>query len=197
MCMSRVEKWFVNSARRRRSRRAQARRLLSHTQVKAADAYLEVGCGNGAVTASAAADFGLKVTGVDVDVAQVELAQNAFGSTSARFVVADAAHLPFGDASFDIVLSFMVTHHIRQLSLALQEIRRVLKPGGYFVYADVSLPSIVASISGIAGHGYHLPRSSVMRGALERCGFVEVHASRHATQFYGPFEAVYVRGRRS
>jgi ubiquinone/menaquinone biosynthesis C-methylase UbiE len=194
MCMSRVEKWMVNSERRQRSRQEQARRLFAHIpMLEARAAYLEVGCGAGAVAACVASELGLSATGIDIDTGQIASARDAFGAGSARFVAADAARLPFADESFDIVLSFMATHHIEELDRALGEIRRVLKPGGHFVYADVFLPRVIAVIAGVLGHAYHLPRPDVMRGVLERDGFTEVHASRDAKQFFGPYEAVYAR----
>ena len=49
--------------------------------------------------------------------------------------VADAEHLPFADASFDLVLGHAVLHHIPDVDRALQEVLRVLRPGGRFVFA--------------------------------------------------------------
>lgn len=45
-------------------------------------------------------------------------------------VFADAARLPFGDASIDMVVSFEVIEHVRYPEAALAEIARTLKPGG-------------------------------------------------------------------
>jgi SAM-dependent methyltransferase len=47
-----------------------------------------------------------------------------------RFEVADLYALPFPDASFDVAFSHAVLLHLRQPASALQEIKRVLKPGG-------------------------------------------------------------------
>jgi ubiquinone/menaquinone biosynthesis C-methylase UbiE len=48
---------------------------------------------------------------------------------------ADAEHLPFADASFDLVLGHAVLHHIPDLPRAFAEFRRVLAPGGTVVFA--------------------------------------------------------------
>jgi len=195
MKMSPIEKFLVNSERRQRSRVAQAKRLFAHVPLLGAREYLEIGCGAGAVARSVATDFALSVTGVDIDPGQVDLAiRRAEGLANIRFLEADAARLPFENRRFDIVLSFMATHHIADVSAALGQIRRVLKPGGHFVYSDIFLPGIVAGMGAVFGHGYHLPRSGALRAALEHHGFAQVFASRRQPQFYGHFEAVYLLG---
>jgi ubiquinone/menaquinone biosynthesis C-methylase UbiE len=47
----------------------------------------------------------------------------------------DAAELPFGDESFDLVLGHAVLHHLPDLQRAFEEFRRVLKPGGTLFFA--------------------------------------------------------------
>lgn len=53
-----------------------------------------------------------------------------------RFVIADGAHLPFSDGSFDAVASMNALHHIRDLDAVLDEMLRVVKAGGKIVLAD-------------------------------------------------------------
>jgi SAM-dependent methyltransferase len=48
---------------------------------------------------------------------------------------ADAESLPFAERSFDLVLGHAVLHHLPDLERAFSEFRRVLKPGGYIVFA--------------------------------------------------------------
>jgi ubiquinone/menaquinone biosynthesis C-methylase UbiE len=193
MKMSPIEKFFVNSERRQRSRVAQAKRLLAHVPLLDAREYLEIGCGAGAVARTVAADFALNATGVDVDPGQVALAiRQAAGLPNVHFLAADAANLPFEDRRFDVVLSFMATHHIEDVSAALGQVRRVLKPGGHFVYSDIFLPGIIAAMGSVFSHGYHLPRPVELRSELKHHGFAPVFASRRERQFYGHFEAVYL-----
>jgi SAM-dependent methyltransferase len=52
-----------------------------------------------------------------------------------RTARADAESLPFADASFDLVLGHAVLHHLPDLQRAFGEFHRVLKPGGYVVFA--------------------------------------------------------------
>ncbi|MHB8340482.1 MAG: class I SAM-dependent methyltransferase, partial [Mycobacteriales bacterium] len=49
--------------------------------------------------------------------------------------VADAESIPYPDGSFDLVVGHAVLHHIPDVSLALREVLRVLRPGGRFVFA--------------------------------------------------------------
>ncbi len=49
--------------------------------------------------------------------------------------VADAERLPYGDATFDVVVGHAVLHHIPDLDAAFREVLRVLRPGGRFVFA--------------------------------------------------------------
>jgi SAM-dependent methyltransferase len=50
-------------------------------------------------------------------------------------VPCDAEHLPFGDASFDLVFGHAVLHHLPNLDQAFREFQRVLKPGGAVAFA--------------------------------------------------------------
>ncbi|UVS81295.1 class I SAM-dependent methyltransferase [Actinokineospora sp. UTMC 2448] len=49
--------------------------------------------------------------------------------------VADAEGIPYPDESFDLVIGHAVLHHIPDVPAAMREVRRVLKPGGRFVFA--------------------------------------------------------------
>jgi SAM-dependent methyltransferase len=92
---------------------------------------LEIGCGlgtDGAQFAEAGADY----TGVDLTEAAVELACKRFElfNLAGKFQTADAENLDFADESFDLVYSHGVLHHTPDTGKAVQEIHRVLRPGG-------------------------------------------------------------------
>jgi SAM-dependent methyltransferase len=92
---------------------------------------LEIGCGlgtDGAQFALAGAEY----TGVDLTNAAVDLARRRFElfELPGRFQVADAEALDFADESFDVVYSHGVLHHTPETALAVEEVRRVLRPGG-------------------------------------------------------------------
>src|SRR5262245_19009493 len=146
MRMTRIEKRFVNEIGHSGGVAEEAvRRLRRHVPVQPSWSCLDVGCGNGAAALLVADTFGMHVFGVDVDPEQIALARSASsGRTDVLFMTADATSLPFDDERFDIVASSKTTHHVPQWSSVIAEMRRVLKPPGYLVYADLMIPSWLA-----------------------------------------------------
>lgn len=102
---------------------------------------LDVGCGPGWLDIVLARRPEVReVTGIDLADNMIHLAREnteRLGVNNARFVLADAAELPFEDDSFDLVISTLSLHHWRQPVLALREIRRVLAPGGSMLIFDL------------------------------------------------------------
>jgi SAM-dependent methyltransferase len=95
---------------------------------------LEAGCGPGALT-SWLADNGATVTAVDVSQEMARLASERLGDR-ARVLLADLAEpLPFGDASFDLVVASLVLHYLADWSAPLAEFRRVLAPDGAVTFS--------------------------------------------------------------
>jgi ubiquinone/menaquinone biosynthesis C-methylase UbiE len=169
--MTRIEKRFVNEIGHSRRVAEEAVRRLRHVPVDRGWSYLDVGCGNGAAALLVADTFGVRVVGVDVDPQQIALARTAAGDrTDVLFMTADATCLPFEDGRFDIAATNKATHHVPRWSSALDEMRRVLKPNGYLVYADLKAPSWLAWVlKPLAGH------AGVFTGAdLDRC-FAPLH----------------------
>jgi ubiquinone/menaquinone biosynthesis C-methylase UbiE len=104
---------------------------------------LEVGGGMGTDLAQFA-KHGATVTDVDLSSGHLALAQENFRlrGLEGRFVHHDAETLPFPDASFDVVFSNGVVHHTPNTQMMVDEIYRVLRPGGkaiIMVYAENSL----------------------------------------------------------
>ena len=97
---------------------------------------LEIGCGTGCDLLQFAR-HGAHATGVDITPKHLELARTRVGHL-ATVLRADGRNLPFPDASFDYVYSHGVVHHSDEPRRIVQEIFRVLRPGGGFnvhVYA--------------------------------------------------------------
>lgn len=92
---------------------------------------LEVGCGCGS-EAERFARAGAHYTAVDLTNAAVNLTQRRFQleKLEGRFVQADAEDLPFANGLFDLVYSHGVLHHTPDTARSVQEVHRVLAPGG-------------------------------------------------------------------
>lgn len=100
------------------------------------DNILEIGCGTGCDLLQFA-KHGARAVGIDITPEHLRLARTRVGSLAA-IGQAEATSLPFADSSFDYVYSHGVLHHIDRPRLAVDEIFRVLRPGGRFnihVYA--------------------------------------------------------------
>lgn len=91
---------------------------------------LDYGCGAGYGSA-AIAEYAASVDAVDVAADAIAYARARHVRENLRFDTIDAAaRLPYADASFDVVLSFQVFEHVAAPAPYLDEIRRVLVPGG-------------------------------------------------------------------
>jgi ubiquinone/menaquinone biosynthesis C-methylase UbiE len=124
--------------------------LLDAAHLTSDSRALEVGCGPGHITAMMAAT-GASVTGVDLVPAMIETARTLHPDIA--FVEANAEQLPFADDAFDVVLANFVIHHFARPDVVFTEIRRVLTPGGRFVFAGPIEPyEFMAFIEGLTAH---------------------------------------------
>jgi len=87
---------------------------------------LEVGCGTGLVL-QRIRGFASSAVGIDLSPGMLQLAR----SRGLEVTEGSALSLPFPDASFDVTCSFKVLAHIPEIEVALAEMARVTRPGGY------------------------------------------------------------------
>jgi SAM-dependent methyltransferase len=105
---------------------------LAAEDLAGAQRVLDIGCGEGQIARLAVRGGATSVVGVDPTWAQVaEGRRRGGGPVYAR---AEAARLPFADASFDAVVACLVFEHIEAVDDALAEVGRVLQPGGRFLF---------------------------------------------------------------
>ena len=152
--------------------------LARSLNLKGDETVLDLGCGIGGPARYLAANFGCKVTGVDLSPGFIEaaiyLTARCGLSDRVMFQVGDAMRLPFEDAAFDVVFLQHVAMNIEDRDALYVEIRRILVPGGRFATYDLVLrdgdvvfpapwaPDALTSF---------LFTESATRAALERAGF--------------------------
>jgi ubiquinone/menaquinone biosynthesis C-methylase UbiE len=78
-----------------------------------------------------------QMTGVDFSAKAVQFCQRSHQLAGLSFVAGDAEALPFADESFDAVLNVESSHCYGSMPRFLTQVRRVLRPGGHFLFADL------------------------------------------------------------
>jgi ubiquinone/menaquinone biosynthesis C-methylase UbiE len=98
---------------------------------------LEVSCGHGGGASYLVRTLGpASYTGVDLNPAGIAFCRKWHNLPGLDFVQGDAADLPFADQSFDAVINVEASHGYPRFRRFLDEVARVLRPGGHFLYAD-------------------------------------------------------------
>ncbi len=131
---------------------------------------VDIGCGPGQILKKLSERLPeWKFYGVDRSLAMVRLATESGGlgdgtpatgnaasaKANVQFAAGDANSLPFGDASFDLVLCNSVLHHMRKPDRLLAEIRRIAKPNGAILLRDLRRPSRITGSFHVRWHGRH------------------------------------------
>lgn len=102
-------------------RRIEFERTITSVPLGRESTVLELGCGDGFQLDLLRQRFG-RVLAIDPE---------AFPDSAAGFVKSMAEALPFPDGQFDLVISSNVVEHLHDRKSAMEEVRRVLRPGGY------------------------------------------------------------------
>jgi demethylmenaquinone methyltransferase/2-methoxy-6-polyprenyl-1,4-benzoquinol methylase len=164
---------------------------------------LDLCCGTGDLAFALGRRAKARVMGADFSHSMVlrarQKALRGNGGTPVPFFEADALRLPFGDASLDLVTSAFGFRNLANYEEGLNEILRVLKPGGttailefsepapglmgdmYRLYCRKVLPRIGGWISGDASAYAYLPKSVArffrpeeLSGLMKQTGYVDV-----------------------
>ncbi|MCL5292720.1 MAG: class I SAM-dependent methyltransferase [Actinobacteria bacterium] len=117
--------------------------ILRFIEPRPDDEALDVATGAG-FTAAALAPHVKEVVAVDITEEMLEQAEALFKERELRNAlidVADAEDLPYADEVFDVVTCRIAAHHFPRARRALEQMVRVLKPGGRLVVADSSAPA--------------------------------------------------------
>jgi arsenite methyltransferase len=133
-------------------------KLIELCHVSETDYVLEVGCGVGATACYLARTFGCRVVGLDLRESMVarcrERAKRDGVTDRVEFRVADALHMPFPDALFDVVVCESVATFIEDKQRVVSECVRVSKPGGHVglneeIWLQVPPPELILDVQRI------------------------------------------------
>lgn len=108
-----------------------AERLIKHAKVASGDRVLDAGCGTGIVARTAATHIpDARVIGVDLNEGMLAEARRQDTEQRARWEAGALESLPFAEGVFDIVLCQQALQFVPERTPVLEEMRRVLAPGG-------------------------------------------------------------------
>ncbi len=175
------------------------KRVVELARVAAGDSVLDLACGTGDIAARSAAT-GARVVGLDLTPRMLELAARRCTGARVHWCTGDICNLPIGDGTFSVVTVGYGLRNVPDLPAALDEIHRVLKPGGRLCALDFDKPdsavvrAIYLGYLNVVGGGlgwllhrdpdtYRYIPASITRypGArgvvklMESAGFVNVH----------------------
>jgi len=157
---------------------------VDRTLLKPGERVLDVGCGTGGVTIPAKLQVGKngRAAGIDPAPEMIALARRKASRAGLEidFRVGVIESLPFLDGTFDAVTSSLMMHHLPEhvQVRGLAEIRRVLKPGGRLLIADMMRPGSsslerLASLVLHHGHGIQFGIEDLPE-LLKGAGFEEI-----------------------
>ena len=107
---------------------------------------LEIGCGRGGGAAYIHRYLGpARTVGLDLNQAGVRICASTFQRPGLTFVNGDAEALPFAASSFDVVVNVESSHGYASVERFLAEVRRVLRPGGFLLFADMRWAAVNAA----------------------------------------------------
>ena len=162
-------------------------------EVDVTDTVLDIGTGRGGFPTHVAAEYGAEVHGIDIDpghVSEAEANARERGvSDATEFGVGDYHDIPYPDGTFDAVSGIETVCHSERKERVLEEIRRVLKPGGRLMISDGfvgrALTEPEAEKLRTVLDGWAVPdiaRIDEFRDTLEDLGFANVTFDDHYDQ---------------
>ncbi|MDQ2068620.1 class I SAM-dependent methyltransferase [Natronospira bacteriovora] len=164
------------------------------------EALLDVGCGTGLLLDRLkVAVPGVSLTGIDPSPGMLARARERLGD-AVTLAQAPAEQLPFPDGAFDVVVSSSAFHYFRQPQAAVNEMARVLRPGGRLLLTDWCRDFLTMRLFDRWLHWrdpahFRTWNQQEMRGFLGTAGFQSIQTERYRlSAFWGMMS---VQGQRS
>lgn len=163
--------------------------MLEQMALSAGDSVLDVGSGNGVLARDLVQAVGVRGRVVGVDPADAMISMSRKFCPEAEFIQGEATDLPLAHGQFDVVTASQVLCFVPDVSAAVAEFYRVLKPGGRVVILDSDwgslvwhnenqalLQEVIADLTKAYSSAY-VPRT--LSGKLIESGFSDVHVMAH------------------
>lgn len=131
---------------------------LCAERIETETSVLEIGAGPSNSTSAFLANLGGELHGVDIDP-DVERNEALASAT-----VTKDCTLPFSDGSFKACVSNYVAEHIQDPEVHLEEVARVLAPGGVYIFRAPNVYHYIAVVSRLTPHWFHEAVANKLRG---------------------------------
>lgn len=185
MEMTPLEKWLVNRENKAKRNIGRVRQRLAKLPSETIKDVLELGCGIGDVAAFLSNTYKMKVWGTDYDNKQIQIARKRHPENEyLNYQVEDAEQLSFQDARFDLVVSQNVFHHLPKWQAAVREVARVLRPGGFLLWLDLTFPKWIGKLFQPFVKNHSLYCIADVKYVFEEHGFQQRF---HERRIHGPF----------
>jgi ubiquinone/menaquinone biosynthesis C-methylase UbiE len=165
--------------------------ILALAGVKPGEQAVDIGCGTGIYTVELA-QRGARVIGIDPSMEMITIAQEKLrqAGLTGHFVCGSAGALPFRSQKFDLALAVTSLCFVHSPDRAIEEMRRVLRPGGRLVLGELNCFSPWAAWRRLKGffretiyNQAHFWNRQELEGLLRAQGF---HSSNVRTLLYFP-----------
>jgi len=195
MKMGKFEKTFVNSKRHAKGNIRVIEQLFPYLDLKGIQTVLEIGCGVGMLCDHLSQVYDMNVVGIDVDPEQIKIAKKHYSNNhKLSFSVKTATSLPFDNSTFDMILSFKVIHHISDWESVLNEVSRVLRPKGIFVFSDFSYAPFCKKILKPFGKNYVLYTIDDIVRYLDGLDMQVIHQNKSMPFIFLRYDIIFEKG---
>ena len=151
---------------------------------------LEIGCGNGIGTRLINEYFNpAGFIATEYDESLVEIAQLKNKNSKVQIEAGNAADLRFADNEFDAIVGLSVIHHIPNWQDCLDELYRVLKPGGLLIIKELSIDTFETPFGWVARRFVEHPYDDMFKKGefleyLKQKGFIVLTCRPHSMLYF-------------